>query len=179
MIFCVCIFGWLECVGLCLCRPLCIFERCLDSNLESCRSKQARKLRAQPSQWLWFLTVVISQFCLVSFTEILCCTAILKSLFPQQCFPPNLLKLFITVCKGTYYKNDCLKTNLRSNLGRIDKKRPKKRTTSVNWRSFSIANLLLLRVIGVTNAFYGFGSFKSSSIEKLGIKRNFRYMGTW
>jgi hypothetical protein len=27
---------------LCLCRPFCIFERCLDSNPESCRSKQAR-----------------------------------------------------------------------------------------------------------------------------------------
>ncbi len=26
---------------LCLCRPFCIFERCLDSNPESCRSKQA------------------------------------------------------------------------------------------------------------------------------------------
>jgi hypothetical protein len=25
---------------LCLCRPFCIFERCLDSNPESCRSKQ-------------------------------------------------------------------------------------------------------------------------------------------
>ncbi len=27
---------------LCLCRRVCIFERCLDSNTESCRSKQAR-----------------------------------------------------------------------------------------------------------------------------------------
>ncbi len=27
---------------LCLCRPFCIFERCLDSIPESCRSKQAR-----------------------------------------------------------------------------------------------------------------------------------------
>jgi hypothetical protein len=27
---------------LCLCRPFCIFERCLDSNPESCRSKQVR-----------------------------------------------------------------------------------------------------------------------------------------
>jgi hypothetical protein len=27
---------------LCLCRPFCISERCLDSNPESCRSKQAR-----------------------------------------------------------------------------------------------------------------------------------------
>jgi hypothetical protein len=27
---------------LCLCRPKCIFESCLDSNPESCRSKQAR-----------------------------------------------------------------------------------------------------------------------------------------
>ncbi len=25
-----------------LCRPFCIFERCLDSNPESCHSKQAR-----------------------------------------------------------------------------------------------------------------------------------------
>ncbi len=30
------------CPLLCLCRPFCIFERCLDSNLESCRNKQAR-----------------------------------------------------------------------------------------------------------------------------------------
>jgi hypothetical protein len=29
---------------LCLRRPFCIFERCLDSNPESCRSKQARYL---------------------------------------------------------------------------------------------------------------------------------------
>ncbi len=27
---------------LCLCRPFCSFERCLDSNPESCHSKQAR-----------------------------------------------------------------------------------------------------------------------------------------
>jgi hypothetical protein len=27
---------------LCLCRPFCIIERCLDSNPESCCSKQAR-----------------------------------------------------------------------------------------------------------------------------------------
>ncbi len=39
--------GWFmfrKCVGhsfLCLCRPFVIFERCLDSNQESCRSKQA------------------------------------------------------------------------------------------------------------------------------------------
>jgi hypothetical protein len=34
---------------LCLCRPFCIFERCLDSNPESCRSKQARYLLSHPS----------------------------------------------------------------------------------------------------------------------------------
>jgi hypothetical protein len=36
-------FGGLECVGwplFCLCCLFCIFERCLDSNPESCRSKQ-------------------------------------------------------------------------------------------------------------------------------------------
>ncbi len=38
----LCIFsGGLECVGhsFCLCRSFCIFERCLDSNPKSCRSK--------------------------------------------------------------------------------------------------------------------------------------------
>ncbi len=53
--FCVCIFSWLEGVGLCFCRPFCIFERCLYSNPESCSSKQARN---QLSAWLWFLMVV-------------------------------------------------------------------------------------------------------------------------
>jgi hypothetical protein len=34
---------------LCLCRPFCIFERCLDSNLESWRSKQVRYQLSHPS----------------------------------------------------------------------------------------------------------------------------------
>ncbi len=34
---------------LCLCHPFCIFERCLDSNPESCRSKQARYQLSHPS----------------------------------------------------------------------------------------------------------------------------------
>ncbi len=33
---------------LCLCRPFCIFERCLDSDPESCRSKQARCQHSHP-----------------------------------------------------------------------------------------------------------------------------------
>jgi hypothetical protein len=44
-------FGGLECVGHSsyLCRPFCIFERCLDSNPESFRSKQARYQLSHPS----------------------------------------------------------------------------------------------------------------------------------
>jgi hypothetical protein len=34
---------------LCLCRPFCISERCLDSNTESCRSKQVRYQLSRPS----------------------------------------------------------------------------------------------------------------------------------
>ncbi len=34
---------------ICWCRPICIFERCLDSNPESCRRKQARYQLSQPS----------------------------------------------------------------------------------------------------------------------------------
>ncbi len=34
-------FGELECVSHSKCRPLCIFERCLDSTPTSCSSKQA------------------------------------------------------------------------------------------------------------------------------------------
>ncbi len=34
---------------LCLCRPFCMFERCRDSNPESCRSKQARYQLSHPS----------------------------------------------------------------------------------------------------------------------------------
>ncbi len=42
--------GWLECwPHLWLCRPFCIFERCLDSNTESCRSKQVRYHLSHPS----------------------------------------------------------------------------------------------------------------------------------
>ncbi len=37
---------------LCLFRPLCIFERCLDSIPESCRSKQARNQLSHPSPLL-------------------------------------------------------------------------------------------------------------------------------
>jgi hypothetical protein len=37
---------------LCLCRPFCIFERCLDSNPESCRSKQARYELSNPAFFL-------------------------------------------------------------------------------------------------------------------------------
>ncbi len=32
-----------------LCRPFCIFERCLDSNPESCRSKQVRYQLSHPT----------------------------------------------------------------------------------------------------------------------------------
>ncbi len=49
-------FGRLECVGH-ACRPFCIFERCLDSNPESCHRKQARYQISHPyiklySLWL-------------------------------------------------------------------------------------------------------------------------------
>ncbi len=40
-----CVFFWQARVCwtlLCLCRPFCIFGRCLDSNPETCRSKQVR-----------------------------------------------------------------------------------------------------------------------------------------
>ncbi len=37
-------------VLLCVCRPFCIFEGCLDSNPESCHSKQARYQLSHP--WL-------------------------------------------------------------------------------------------------------------------------------
>ncbi len=46
-----CIFFWQARMCwplLCLCRPFCILERCLDSNPESCRSKQARYQLASP-----------------------------------------------------------------------------------------------------------------------------------
>ncbi len=36
---------------LCLCRPCCIFERCLDSNPESCRGKQAHCQLGHPSPY--------------------------------------------------------------------------------------------------------------------------------
>ncbi len=44
-------FGGLECVGLSFAyvAHFCIFERCLDSNPESCRSKQARYQLSHPS----------------------------------------------------------------------------------------------------------------------------------
>jgi hypothetical protein len=44
-VFFVYFFGGLRCIGhvlLCLCRPFCICQRFVDSNLESYRSKQAR-----------------------------------------------------------------------------------------------------------------------------------------
>ncbi len=47
-----CIFFWRARVCWllhCLCRPLCIIERCLDTNPESCRSKQARYQLSHPS----------------------------------------------------------------------------------------------------------------------------------
>ncbi len=47
-----CIFFWRARVCwplLCLCRPFCIFERCLYSNPESCHSKQARYQSSLPS----------------------------------------------------------------------------------------------------------------------------------
>ncbi len=34
---------------LCLCRPFCMFDRCMDSNPENCRSKQARYQLGHPS----------------------------------------------------------------------------------------------------------------------------------
>jgi hypothetical protein len=49
-----CIFLWWATVCwplLCLCRPFCIFERCLDLNPESCRSKLARYQLSNPSSW--------------------------------------------------------------------------------------------------------------------------------
>ncbi len=39
---------------LCLCRPFCIFERCLDS---SCRSKQARYQLSHPSPIFFYLSI--------------------------------------------------------------------------------------------------------------------------
>jgi hypothetical protein len=48
------LFFWLARVCwplLCLCRPFCIVERCLDSNPESCRSKQARYQLSHPSPY--------------------------------------------------------------------------------------------------------------------------------
>ncbi len=50
----LCIFFWRARVCwslLCFCRPFCIFERCLDSNPESCRSKQARYQLSHPSPY--------------------------------------------------------------------------------------------------------------------------------
>jgi len=38
------LYCWVCWTLLCLCRPFCIFERCLDSNPESCRSKQTRNV---------------------------------------------------------------------------------------------------------------------------------------
>ncbi len=37
---------------ICLCRPFGVFERCLDSNSENCRSKQARYQLSRPSSYL-------------------------------------------------------------------------------------------------------------------------------
>ncbi len=54
LMYSFCIFFWRArvCWPLhCLCRPFCIFERCLDTNLESCRSKQARYQLSHPSPW--------------------------------------------------------------------------------------------------------------------------------
>jgi hypothetical protein len=47
-------FGGLESVdfSFCLCCPFCIFEICLDSNPENCRSKQARCQLSHPSTYL-------------------------------------------------------------------------------------------------------------------------------
>jgi hypothetical protein len=44
IIFFVYLYSWARVCWplLCLCRPFCIFKTCLDSNPESCRSKQAR-----------------------------------------------------------------------------------------------------------------------------------------
>jgi hypothetical protein len=36
---------------LCLCRPFCIFEKCLDSNPETCSSRQARYKLSHPSPY--------------------------------------------------------------------------------------------------------------------------------
>jgi hypothetical protein len=38
---------------LCFCRPICIFESCLDSNPESCRSKQASYQLSHPSPFIY------------------------------------------------------------------------------------------------------------------------------
>ncbi len=49
-----CIFFWRTKVCwplLCLCRPFCSFERCLDSNQESCRCNQARYQLSHPSPY--------------------------------------------------------------------------------------------------------------------------------
>jgi hypothetical protein len=48
-IFCI-FFGGLECWPLlCFCRPFCIFGKCLNSNPESCRSKQVPYQLSHPS----------------------------------------------------------------------------------------------------------------------------------
>ncbi len=53
-------FGGLECVGhsfAYVARPFCIFERCLYSNPENCRSKQARYV--QLSHYLPYLATYL------------------------------------------------------------------------------------------------------------------------
>ncbi len=55
--FFICFLGWAVvcCALLCLCRPFCIFERCLDSNPERCRSKKARYQLSHPSPFEFFV----------------------------------------------------------------------------------------------------------------------------
>ncbi len=59
-------FGGLECVGhsFAYVAHYCIFERCLNSNPECCRSKQARYLlsQASPYKCIFFLRVLIKQY---------------------------------------------------------------------------------------------------------------------
>ncbi len=43
-----------------LCCPFCIFERCLDSNSESCRSKQARYQRYNQNETKNFIPEITS-----------------------------------------------------------------------------------------------------------------------
>jgi hypothetical protein len=63
---------------LCLCRPFCIFERYVDKNPESYRSKQARYQHRHPSLY----------FCNTGSIGRMCCTYRLIYVYRQQSPPP-------------------------------------------------------------------------------------------